>query len=175
MALGALGRVAAGLLKGRRVAGAARYAGGALAEGTFGATPGAIRAGGLNALPAVALGTAGTAAMVGFPIKAHANKEKQLAAEVVRQERAWLLGKADQLQQRRLERDMAENAARLAALAPDVYNRVLAGRMLPRGAQVFGGQPDTQMLQELTYGMSTGQFQPPPVDDSDILAELAPK
>ena len=68
---------------------------------------------------------------------------------------------------------MAENASRLAALAPDVYNRVLAGRLLPKGAVVLGGQPRTDLMEELTGRMAQGEFRQPPDDDSDILAELA--
>lgn len=148
--------------------------GNATMEGLVGTTPREMRLSPLAGLAGLTLGGAGTAAIAGPVSRRIRGRDRHLAQAVKMQERQWIQDKVRQLESRRLERDMAENAARLASVAPDVYNRVLAGRMLPRGASVFGGQPDTALLDELTYGMSTGRFQSPPVDDSDILNELAP-
>lgn len=116
-------------------------------------------------------------ASVGVPLAAGLHRRKGSKERVMRQayaeEQAWQQKQAATLRQRRLQRDMAENASRLAAVAPDVYNRVLAGRMLPKGAVVLGGEPRTDLLEELTTGMAQGAYQTPPVDDSDVLAALA--
>lgn len=63
----------------------------------------------------------------------------------------------------RQRRDMAmqANLQVIATQAPDVYNQVLAGRPLPRGAKVFAGRPRRDLLEELAVAMSDGAF---PVD-----------
>lgn len=58
-----------------------------------------------------------------------------------------------------LRRRMGQNLARLAALAPDVYNQVAAGRRLPKDAVVIGGRPRMDLLEQLSLGMSEGSFQ----------------
>jgi len=81
---------------------------------------------------------------------------------MIEAERALMNQRAAQgLRRQRLERDMAGNAARLAAVAPDLYNQVLAGRRLPRGAVVLGGQPRTDLLEEVAMRMSDNAFRTP--------------
>lgn len=58
----------------------------------------------------------------------------------------------------RLRQDMLRSAARLSAANPQLYEQVLAGRRLPMGATVLGGQPRVDLLQELALGMAQGQF-----------------
>lgn len=71
----------------------------------------------------------------------------------------------DALKARRLQQVMDENTARLAALAPHTYYEVLAGRRLPMGARVYGGAPRTDLMEQLSYGMATGKYKPPPSDE----------
>ena len=112
--------------------------------------------------------TLGGAIISGLMPDKHSKMERLWGKE--EQERqAYIQYKAQETRMRRLQRDMAENAARLAAVAPDVYNRVMAGRMLPKGAAVFGGNPRTDLLEQLTLAMSKGEYQAP---EEDPLAEL---
>ena len=57
-----------------------------------------------------------------------------------------------------LQKLMAQNMGRLAAVAPQIYNQILAGQQIPQGAVVIGGQPRTDLMERLAYDMSTGGF-----------------
>jgi hypothetical protein len=62
---------------------------------------------------------------------------------------------------------------RLQDVAPDLYNRIAAGRYLPAGAVVIGGVPRRDLIRELAESMHEGAFTPPPtgeVNISDLLA-----
>lgn len=59
-----------------------------------------------------------------------------------------------------LRRLQAVNTQRLATLAPHLFNQIMAGRELPEDAVVIGGQPRTDILQEITRQMSQGAFTP---------------
>ena len=59
-----------------------------------------------------------------------------------------------------LQRLQAVNTQRLATLAPHLFNQIMAGRELPEDAVVIGGQPRTDILQEITRQMSQGAFTP---------------
>lgn len=86
-----------------------------------------------------------TPAMAGFrAAKAQANQNLRDTMQ---------LAKFDKLRQ-----DMLRSAARLSAANPQLYEQVLAGRRLPMGATVLGGQPRVDLLQELALGMAQGQF-----------------
>lgn len=61
-------------------------------------------------------------------------------------------------QSRRTERIMAENLARLAQVDPQAYREFAAGRQLPQGARVFGGQPRTDILEEIAMGIQNGRY-----------------
>jgi hypothetical protein len=56
----------------------------------------------------------------------------------------------------RLARLDEQNARMLATEFPDIYNQVLAGRRLPKGAVVIGGSPRTEKLEELVRMLSEG-------------------
>jgi len=78
-----------------------------------------------------------------------------------------------EMNKQRLEKSAAQNAARLAATAPHLYNQILAGRQLPQGAVVLGGRPRTDLLEQLSHGMATGQFQESPMgEQEDFLSSL---
>ena len=57
-----------------------------------------------------------------------------------------------------LQRSMQQNMARLAAMDPQMYNSVMAGRRLPKGAAVFGGRMRQDLMEELSMQMALGQF-----------------
>ena len=71
-----------------------------------------------------------------------------------------------------LQRKIARSAMRLAAIDPHLYNEVMAGRSLPKDAVVFGGQPRTDLMEELAMAMATGQFQKPESAQAQLMAEL---
>ena len=50
------------------------------------------------------------------------------------------------------------NESILAHKAPNLYNKILAGRPLPAGAVVIGGEPRRELMQELANAMSAGAF-----------------
>ncbi len=87
----------------------------------------------------------------GEPFKARVNEEFG--------SRASMLGV--RMQAERRARELAVNAQRLAQFNPNLYNQIMAGRTLPRGAIVIGGQPRTDLLEDFARQMAddarTGQ------------------
>lgn len=79
---------------------------------------------------------------------------------------AMVRGTLDGLQararvQNKLERDRrARKIAtdRLAVARPDLYNSILAGRELPEGATVIGGDPDSPLMAKVADMMVNGGF-----------------
>lgn len=71
-----------------------------------------------------------------------------------------LLQRAEALsmQSIRLQSQGAINAAMLAAVDPQLYNTVMAGRRLPQDAFVIGGAPRVDLMDQLVNAMSQGQF-----------------
>lgn len=72
----------------------------------------------------------------------------------------------------RKELELKNKEQRLQQIAPDLYNRIAAGRYLPAGAVVIGGAPRRDLLREFSEAMHEGAFAAPPtnVDISDLLA-----
>lgn len=58
----------------------------------------------------------------------------------------------------RLKQLRMANLRQVAQYAPDVYHQTAAGRVLPKGAVVIGGQPRQDLLAELADAMSQGQI-----------------
>jgi len=71
-----------------------------------------------------------------------------------------------------LQRKIARSAMRLAAIDPHLYNEVMAGRSLPKDAVVFGGQPRTDLMEELAMGMAQGQFDEQPTAHDELMKSL---
>jgi|18_taG_2_1085343.scaffolds.fasta_scaffold34062_2 hypothetical protein len=71
-----------------------------------------------------------------------------------------------------LQRRMTQATMRLAALDPHLYNEVMAGRSLPKDAVVFGGQPRTDLMEELAMSMADGQFKEPQSAHDELMQEL---
>lgn len=63
------------------------------------------------------------------------------------------------LEQARMERSLAQNQARLAQANPTLYTSIMAGRRVPTGAVVLGGQPRMDLMRELAASMDSGAFQ----------------
>ena len=57
-----------------------------------------------------------------------------------------------------LRKRMERAAVMIAAMQPQLYNEALAGRKLPKGARVFGGNPRVDLLQQLAMATAQGQF-----------------
>lgn len=75
--------------------------------------------------------------------------------------------------QERIQRGMMQQMARIAALDPHLYNELLHGDALPRGAVVLGGRPKTDLLEQVAYQMTTGGIRQPTTAEDDLLATLA--
>lgn len=114
------------------------------------------------------VGTAGWLFGLGLPLggavkrnlsgEATRDRYARLRTMVEGRQRAQLLQLEMQLKQRR----MAEAAARMAATNPQMYNEVMAGRVLPPQAAVLGGVPRQDLMDQVTYQMATGGFQQQP-------------
>ena len=73
---------------------------------------------------------------------------------------------ASLMEDARMQQSIQENLQRVAQNNPALYNQIAAGRRLPRGAVVLGGQPRQDLLMELARGMDSGAFQQPdPLSD----------
>ena len=72
----------------------------------------------------------------------------------------------------RIQKEISRHAASLAATSPHLYNQILAGRTLPQGAVVLGGTPRTDIMEQLAYGMATGQFNEQSSPEDDFLSTL---
>lgn len=86
--------------------------------------------------------------------------------ETMLEQRTWA-AEADALRQ-----SMLRNTATLAARNPHLYNELLYGRRLPEDAVVFGGDPRTDLLEELAYEMANGRFQQPPDPRQQLMQML---
>ena len=64
---------------------------------------------------------------------------------------------AQQAQYDMVQQELARNAARLAAANPHLYNQIMAGRRLPQGAVILGGNPRTDLMEEIAGGMASQQ------------------
>jgi len=76
------------------------------------------------------------------------------------------------LEYENLQRRMQQATMRLAVADPHLYNEVMAGRSLPKDAVVFGGQPRTDLMEELAMSMAQDQFKEPPSAQDELMQEL---
>lgn len=63
------------------------------------------------------------------------------------------------LESARMDRSNATNRQQLAQNAPDLYSSVMAGRQIPKGSVVLGGQQREDLMQQLVMAMDKGQYQ----------------
>lgn len=110
---------------------------------------------------------------VGRPIYDAATAYRPSVADLIADDRRRRrLQKVQAIETQIIQKRMMESAARLAALNPQLYNEIMVGRTLPRGAAVFGGQPRTDLMDQLAYDMATGQYEQPPDPDAELMALL---
>tara|TARA_R100000654_G_scaffold48975_2_gene75140 strand:- start:538 stop:1026 length:489 start_codon:yes stop_codon:yes gene_type:complete len=62
---------------------------------------------------------------------------------------------AKALEDKRMEDMVQRNMAAVARLNPHLYNQVMAGRVLPKGAVVLGGPRRQDLMEEMAYAMGT--------------------
>lgn len=87
------------------------------------------------------------------------NARGMIDSQVQGQAAMMLLLKKRRADAERLARVKAENEAALASQLPDVYNQVVTGKRLPKGAVVIGGSPRRDLVDRLTGLMAQGAFQ----------------
>lgn len=80
---------------------------------------------------------------------------------------------ATQLRMERLQRNMAVNEARLALYSPHTYQELSAGRRIPKGSTAIVGRPRRDLLEEVSYLMSTLPAQGQEDETSRRLSEIA--
>lgn len=110
-------------------------------------------------------GAAGIAALVGLVV-AKKRKEReteiltqQALAEVRKAQRDRVLAQmAGESKRASLQQSIQMNLARIQQSEPALYAQIQAGRRLPQGAVVIGGEPRNDLLQELGRSMAEGQF-----------------
>jgi|GEM_PF-3179361 len=74
------------------------------------------------------------------------------------QRRDALAQQVEQVKRQSLERSIDQNIRNVAMFEPGIYAEVAAGRRLPQGAVVLGGEKRVDLLQELGRSMADGQF-----------------
>lgn len=114
---------------------------------------------GPQALAALA-GLGGLAGMAGY---AYGEVERATAEDAFREfrrnQRQQVINQmADQAGRQSLQAAIDSNLRRVAQADPAMYAQVMAGRRLPQGAVVLGGEQRTDLLQELGRAMAEGQF-----------------
>ena len=62
-----------------------------------------------------------------------------------------------------------ESLARLAAMDPQLYNELTAGRVLPKGGVMFGGVPRTDILESVGGMMAEGEVTRRPDPDQEFM------
>ena len=61
----------------------------------------------------------------------------------------------DRMRSARIQDMVERNIAAIKRMSPHLHDQILAGRILPQGAVVLGGNPRTDLLEELAYNMGT--------------------
>jgi hypothetical protein len=84
----------------------------------------------------------------------HTDQEDPLVAQAKIEQKRVLGAMGARQRLAELERKIAENLARVAAVRPDAYATVAAGRRLPRGARVHGGRIREDLLEILGRAMA---------------------
>tara|TARA_Y100001973_G_C5008944_1_gene237403 strand:+ start:43 stop:525 length:483 start_codon:yes stop_codon:yes gene_type:complete len=59
------------------------------------------------------------------------------------------------MENQRIEQMVQQNMAMVAKMNPQLYNQVMAGRVLPKGAVVLGGPRREDLMEELAYLMGS--------------------
>lgn len=131
---------------------------GGVARGAIGLESGLFAKAPLTAIGVAGGGMLGLAQLVAPVVKGAYNDvtndpfERQLRQETS----ALLRSQAEQLKRQRLEQGMAINEQRLQQYNPHLYNSIMAGRPLPRGAVPIGGGQRKDLVDLVTRQMAEG-------------------
>ena len=106
---------------------------------------------------------AGLGGLAGIANYAYGEAERVTAEDAFREfrrnQRQQVINQmADQAGRQSLQAAIDSNLRRVAQSDPAMYAQVMAGRRLPQGAVVLGGEQRTDLLQELGRAMAEGQF-----------------
>jgi len=80
--------------------------------------------------------------------------QMQMASTAAGQRRLNIARKSQQKFEM-LQSRMGQSLARLAAVSPQKYQEVMAGRILPQGAVVLGGTPRVDLMEDLALRMAS--------------------
>ena len=115
-----------------------------------------------------ALGGIGALDMIGMPlargIKGGLSNEKthDLIENLEFERQKSMIQQGLASRQQAVEQEIAKQSARLAAANPHLYNQIIAGRRLPQGAVILGGNPRTDLMEQIASGMASNpQLQQP--------------
>ena len=86
--------------------------------------------------------------------------------------RARRLAEARRDRAARLRRSIEQNIVRIAATDPHLYQELMYGERLPRGATVIGGRPRTDFIEEVAFQMATGKMSEQREGVDGLLGEL---
>lgn len=103
------------------------------------------------------------------------NEQPSLAETLAMARRESNMARLEQLRAQQRQMRAMESLGRLAALDPQLYNELTAGRVLPQGAMMFGGTPRTDILEAMAFDMADGVYQPsgdPDAELTQLLGEL---
>jgi hypothetical protein len=111
---------------------------------------------GLSALGAVGLGSEVVPPVVRGVHRDWSNHTVAEARKELESEKDMqAIGESHRLRQESVERELAKQSARLAAANPHLYNQIMAGRRLPQGAVILGGNPRTDLMEQIAGGMAS--------------------
>lgn len=138
-------------------------------------TAGETVAGQASGAPGFGMALAGGAAFLGADVAIPAaagilpvirDEVPSLAEEIEFEKQAIIQRRSMEARAESLSQSIVENLARLAAVNPDLYHSIAAGRRLPRGAMSIGGRVRTDLLELMGRSMAEGAYQKPvPVTD----------
>lgn len=103
------------------------------------------------------------------------NEEPSLVETLAMARRESNMARLEQLRAQQRQMRAMESLGRLAALDPQLYNELTAGRVLPQGAMMFGGTPRTDLLEAMAFDMADGVYRPsgdPDAELQQLLGEL---
>ena len=129
--------------------------------------------GALGSVPVAGM-VGGIAGSLGSAAYNEYNPGKAIDDELDNQIRQAKMRIGQRMRDQRIQTSMAENIMRVASSNPQLYNQLVAGRLLPQGAVLIGGGRRTDFLESVAYQMATGGFGNPQqsTDNSDVVSAL---
>lgn len=117
-----------------------------------------LKYGGLAALGALGAGLAYNRGMSAIGATQGQLMDKAIRDLVDQQRQSQLAGLVGEAKAAAYEDSIQRNLMQIRQYAPDLYMSVAAGRRLPTGAVVLGGEARTDLLQDLGRSMADGRF-----------------